>query len=105
MNITEVIRDVLQYPGFSYAVNDPSLINEGDCSQFATKVVDRLGAGKVVWSCDNPEWDQVLGDWCRAFVEYEGKYYDSEAPEGVNTVFELPFYKRHGAKTIYAAPV
>ena len=37
------------------------------------------------------------------FVEYQGRFYDSEAPEGVDDYRDLPFFKRVAKKRGYVS--
>lgn len=81
----------------------PQQINEGECDVFANTVVDELVAsgdfGAVVVDDD---WFTIEGEtedpyWRHAWIYFEGKHYDAEAPEGVEDWMQLPFFLRHEA--------
>ena len=59
----------------------PQDVNGGLCEDFAGDIVN-MGFGNVIWS----------GAHC--FVLYNGKYFDSECPQGCNHPDKLPFYLR-----------
>lgn len=64
-------------------------INCGDCEKFAYHVADIFPGARVEWDDVQPgvELGACAG---HAFVIYRGRYYDSEAPEGVSHWKELP---------------
>ncbi len=73
-------------------VNTPADINEGDCYIWASEVVERAG-GRAINLRDL--WDDDFdGEGAHAFVEFNGRYHDSEAPEGREYYWQLPFYSR-----------
>jgi len=99
MNITEKIFELL--PLFDM---EPHEINEGSCSTFAAMLRD-AGFGRDVWGddLDMDLWSdeiQHIEYWLETygmqhcFTWYEGKFYDSECPEGCEYPDQLPFYKR-----------
>ena len=79
-------------------------INSGECGNFAADIVD-LGFGEDIWGDELPYnywsksiqeiWDEFLefyaGGHC--FIRYNGKYYDSQCPQGCNYPNELPYYQ------------
>lgn len=62
----------------------PDKINNGLCNFFAEAVKKQWRRGEVLW--DDQNW--------HSFLFYDGKYYDSECPEGVDHPKQLPFYGR-----------
>ena len=73
----------------------PSLINCGNCDDFANEVAEQFTEAEAYWGIDIvEEFPNNLKDDAdgHCFIEYKGKYYDAEAPEGVNHVTQLPFY-------------
>lgn len=67
-------------------------INEGECDLFADEVVRRVAEARAVWDYDLDATGRWNHDHC--FVEYKGKYYDSECPQGVDSWEDLPYFKR-----------
>ena len=100
MTISEAIRDLADAWGCS-----PQEINTGDCDSFAEMIVNQ-GFGKNVWGGElyEKEWSpraRSIETWIKNgyaeghyFTVYEGRYYDSECPEGVDWPDDLPFYQR-----------
>jgi hypothetical protein len=67
----------------------PEEINDGYCSFFSYAIVDAYG-GEI-----RDNYDYGIEDTNdHSFVELNGKFYDAEALEGVDTPMELPFFKR-----------
>jgi len=85
--------------------NSPAGINSGLCDEFANIIEIEAGFGKAVWGDKLPKGDwssdvQRLEGWFttfaphHCFIVYEGRYYDSECPEGCEYPDELPHYQR-----------
>src|SRR5882672_10115913 len=82
-------------------VKDVQAINTGWCMDWAERVVAYCGRPKeemkAVWGCDV---ERLFTDECKrhayshAFVIYNGRYFDSEATQGVNNPEELPCFQR-----------
>jgi len=68
----------------------PYSINCGYCDIFAEQVVEELREGEIeetAFHANNPQ---------HVWVYYQGKYYDSEVPFGVDDWRELPIFLRNG---------
>mgnify|MGYP001613421303 FL=1 len=61
-------------------------INQGWCGDFATFVVDHLPGARFNWRTDH------------GFVEWNGRYYDAECPDGVDEVDDLPIFGGRGGQ-------
>ena len=85
LNITEVIKQGIQEFG-----GDPVVINGGQCEDFAWYVHNKIPEALML---DSGFDDNFYG---HCFVEYEGKYYDVENPEGVEDWHDLNYFKRKG---------
>lgn len=83
---------------------DPMRINGGDCEAFAGLIEDQ-GFGEAMWGDELYDyqwsgcarsWDDWVGFFApyHCFIRFEGRYYDSECPEGVFWPDDLPFYQR-----------
>ncbi len=90
----------------------PEDINSGvgSCDEFAADVVKRFPSAKIGWSEDHTDLDEVaiIGGRRAVFpphtwIEYKGKYYDSEAPEGVDRWFDLPLFHRESELATWSA--
>lgn len=94
MTLTEAIHTALQYEHVTYSGLSPEQINDGFCYDFAEQVHALVPGVPIVWSCDlDPVLDERAG-MCHAVLLYKGRFYDSEAPEGVATLYDLPFFQR-----------
>jgi len=79
----------------------PREINRGNCDTFANQI-ETLGFGEAVWGDElSPEdWSFSSEDWFTNYapyhclILYQGRYYDSECPEGVKWPDQLPYYRR-----------
>lgn len=64
----------------------PRDINRGSCFDFATVVFDLVEGSKIAGhnrhGCGH------------TYIEYKGRCYDAEAPQGVKRWQSLPFFKR-----------
>jgi hypothetical protein len=89
-NIATVIKKLVKEWG-----KDPYDINNGECEEFAVKVIKRMGG----WdrddlfdlTSDNFVEDRLLPD--HVWVCYKGRHYDAECPEGVDSWKDLPLFK------------
>jgi hypothetical protein len=78
--ISEVVKAVTQLYVDLYGLADPAEINRGMCEDFAEDVCS-LVPGAEAW------WADELGrkrgwDGSHKLIKYQGRYYDSECPEG-----------------------
>jgi hypothetical protein len=75
-------------------------INYGDCYRWAL-LAQRLNGGQLISvtvMCEDTfseKPDQYIEDGTHAFVLIDGKYYDSESPEGVTDWHQLNYFHRH----------
>jgi len=83
----------------------PSEINNGNCGEFANDVADQIPGAYAIWGDDLCPilWSYKvirLPDWFtnfapgHCFIMYDGRFYDSECPDGCDFPDELPFYQR-----------
>ena len=75
-------------------------INEGGCVDFAQSVAERVPGAKVVYLEDVVEEESDLNHLpYHVWVEYKGKFYDAETPEGVTEWQDLStfagYYQPH----------
>lgn len=76
----------------------PRDINNGMCEDFALSVVrelmdaGELGALVVDVTWFDEEWNDDFKPW-HAWVYLDGRWYDAEAPHGVDDWEDLPFFK------------
>lgn len=69
----------------------PVDINSGNCEAFADDVALAVPGARAVWDWEaDPDQEEYV--WCHCFIEYEGRYYDAECPEGVKDWRQLPFF-------------
>jgi hypothetical protein len=108
IDITEVINALvkdyfLMYKEFDF--DQACDINDGCCGDFAADVASRVDGAKEIWGDELEEefWDMGIEHWiedhadAHCFIEYNGRYYDAEAPEGVDHPRDLPLYINHFA--------
>lgn len=70
-------------------------INCGNCDAFAEEIFNNFIDGETMWGEEHPEL--FKDDICpqgHCFFAYDDLYYDSEAPSGVTSPDQLPFYQR-----------
>lgn len=90
MNISQVIRSTIS----EYNIT-PYEINNGRCEELVCDVIEKMGG----WSeelyddseCFFDNWEELPG---HIHIVYMGKYYDSEAPDGVDHPRNLPIFMR-----------
>ena len=105
MNITRAILLLRIKYAKRYGYN-PTKINSGSCMNFADDIVDMgFHDCQAVWG-DTLHWDlwsdkvRDLIDFLEyfasghCFIWYDGRFYDSECPQGCNYPDGLPFYQR-----------
>lgn len=82
--------------------HNPEIINEGDCLDLAEYVVAEVPEAEwrhVSHYGEEDEYGAIVDEGGQKlpshhWVEYEGKHYDAEAPDGVTNWRELPLMKR-----------
>ena len=103
MNITRAIL-LLRIDYAEQYQYKPSEINDGSCCLLAETIAN-MGFGEAIWGDSlgmglYSDSVQHIADWleCYAyghcFIWYDGKFYDSECPQGCNYPDDLPFFKR-----------
>ena len=109
LTATETISDVIEGLVESYEIDGclREFINEGRCDRFAEIIVDS-GFGEAVWGDGLPRnaWSPAITDemWdghyrdnvapYHCFIMYDGRYYDSESPDGVEWPDQLKCFVR-----------
>lgn len=69
------------------APNHPQDINWGWCVDWAQVVADNVDGAEMV------EYDDIgATDMLHTFIRYRGRYYDSETPQGVRFMRQLPCF-------------
>ena len=68
-------------------------INNGECADFATIVWERMGRIEAVEILDDTDFNGNE-HYAHTFLRYQGRYYDAEAIEGVDTWDALPIFVR-----------
>ncbi len=61
-------------------------INSGQCFEWATIVFDKIAGSKIA--------GQNIRGCGHTWIEYKGRLYDAEVPNGVRNWKDLPFWKR-----------
>jgi len=84
------IRDlVLEYGMHPYDINC------GWCEDFANTVADEFEGARAEWGNKAESlFEQGHKPYLHCYIVYEGAYYDSEEPEGVDSPVKLPLYYR-----------
>jgi hypothetical protein len=78
----------------------PREINGGNCESFAEDLLTKFPKGDTYWGEDFPKLfrpymsKRQVEDTAHCFFFIEGKYFDSECPEGVINPALLPYYQR-----------
>jgi len=83
-DVTAIISDL-----FSNSECSATEINRGQCEDFMIDLMQRLPDGAIERTV--PFDSGLPGHY---WVEYQGKHYDSEAPEGVKDWKDLPIFRR-----------
>lgn len=87
--ITETIEAMIPDWLLSHGWDEAKWINNGHCNFFAAEVESKVPGARMCW--DDRRW--------HCFVVYRGRFYDAEAPLGVDRPSDLPYYQRHKIKT------
>jgi len=70
----------------------PETINQGQCDNFAPDLQSLIPGSRLFCSEQfEDEWPDVPG---HCWVEFEGKWFDAEAPDGVDDWKDLPIFIR-----------
>lgn len=85
--IKEMSKYYVKWRGF----DDPSDINWGDCAYFAKLVKKVLPTAKLFYDGKRREPQDYF---THCYLQYKGKYYDSEVPHGISDWNDLPTYIR-----------
>lgn len=84
---TRAVHDLLKK---DYRGERPEEINNGNCFGFAATLAGKIGDGaRTVSTMGKP--GVFPGHWV---VEYKGRYYDAESPEGVDDLKDLRYSRR-----------
>ncbi len=70
----------------------PIDINKGLCDTFALEVIKRMGGYSSEITDQATDFDTDLPG--HFWLEYKGRCYDAECPQGVNNWLELPMFAR-----------
>ncbi|WDS62404.1 putative dual-specificity phosphatase [Pseudomonas phage D6] len=70
-------------------------VNSGGCERFAQSFLPLFPKGDIIGTDNFVCWDHGSWPGGHVWIYSEGKHYDSEALEGVNSWRELPFFKRN----------
>ena len=96
--VLKVFLDDVELPGERLQACD---VNSGLCDQFMQELMDALpGAMEDVTEAHTDESGMMTYKGRRVeipahyWVEYRGKFYDSETPDGVSDWLKLPIMKR-----------
>lgn len=84
--LPQIIRALVDAWMALYGFDYPWKINEGTCINFAIDVT-------TLWTGSEFEWDDYDKP-SHCYVVYKARYYDSECPDGVDDVSELPYFQR-----------
>lgn len=89
MDMSPITKKILDH--YKYFNNDPAEINKGECTLWAF-MAQKVYGGVLCFANDqNSEWD--LGGHC--FLAKNGKYYDSETPQGTPNWRDLNYFSFH----------
>ena len=80
-------------------------INCGLCDEFANTITEQIAGAEAWWGNEFSEefWDMPYKNWienhayAHCFIFFENRYYDAEAPNGVDHPRDLPLYINHVA--------
>ena len=95
-SVSKVIRQLVEV-WYNLHFLEATEINDGTCEDFARDVCGIIPGTSVNWDDVYPEIEHKkfgISHGIHAFVYYEEKYYDAEAPDGVDNWWELPLFTR-----------
>ena len=85
MNIQAAIEEAIRETG-----ERPMEINNGNCDSFTLRVIELMGGYSNDLTDGATDIDShLLGHY---WIEYRGRYYDSECPQGVDNWRDLPLF-------------
>lgn len=87
MEITQEINKLVK----EYNKN-PYDINNGGCEGFMGSIIGRMGGYSRDLTCGTPDFDSRWPG--HYWIEYKGRYYDAECPNGVSDWRKLPIMVR-----------
>lgn len=70
-------------------------INEGSCDDFAAEIASTVPGAVAVWDFEQSGDTKTEFHYMHCFVRYQGRFYDSEMPSGVDHWMNLPTFQRH----------
>jgi hypothetical protein len=68
-------------------------INNGLCNDFADTIESRVDGAEGLWM---EEIDPKYEDYSHCVIRYNGRFYDAECPQGVDSLDALPLVKNRG---------
>ena len=87
--VTKAILEVSKLYRRRYGMT-PRRMNRGLCEQFAEDVLE------LVKEVDDVSIEDNASEWFNhCWLEYKDRYYDAEAPYGVDEVADLPIFLRN----------
>lgn len=78
----------------AFGLSEPREINNGYCEEFAEDLAGLLPNAVTKWDDEMLDVPPELGWGSHKFVLWQNRYYDCEAPSGVNDWRHLPFFVR-----------
>lgn len=98
MNVEAAIKQTAKQMGLS-----PFDINNGYCEEFARQVCRLVNGAEETSAPGEGFSPEEAAEWGiepeellfgHVWIEYKGRCYDAECPEGVEDVHDLPIFKR-----------
>ena len=90
VNLQSLVEEFSKETGLT-----PYQICDGQCEEFASFVQKRIPEAEMVGPEIFPEGSEEFDFlWGHTFLQIGDKYYDAEAPQGVDHPIDLPLYKR-----------
>lgn len=109
-SVSDITTQILQEMG-----GDAQEICSGNCTQFAMKVIDRIGRGQIVSNLTSEMLDEISGyeviapethiqrptarnmfSTSHCWVKIDGRFYDAFDPYGVDDEAYLQFIENNG---------
>lgn len=95
-NVAKMVRRVVNDLYSETEISSQKEMNEGYCGVVAGEVYTRLGKPDELQLCFAGEHANF-----HYWIEYNGRFYDAERPDGVETWKSLPFFSRHSDVSTY----
>lgn len=70
-------------------------INDGECDTFAREIADIVPGAVAIWDFEQSGKTDDEFHYMHCFVRYQGRFYDSETPSGVDHWMNLPIFQKH----------